>query len=52
VMALTARQAMQRSEKGGSGFVQFNEDWFDYHNDATPDASDVKEESQRLRSMA
>ena len=37
VIALTARLAMQRSNKGKGGYVEFKEEWFDVHNDATPE---------------
>ncbi len=52
VMALTARYAMQNVSQGKGGYIEFQEDWFDYKNDATPDGSDVKEELESLRSMA
>ena len=37
VIALTARLAMQRSNQGKGGYVEFKEEWFDVHNDATPE---------------
>ncbi len=50
VMALTARQAMNNASQGKGGYIAFEEDWFDYKNDATPDGSSVEEEMQSLRS--
>jgi predicted dehydrogenase len=52
VMALTARHAMQNVSQGKAGYVEFQEDWFDYKNDSTPDGSDIKAEMQSLRGMA
>lgn len=52
VMALTARYAMQLASEGKGGYVKFQEEWFDYKHDATPDGSDVKAETQSLREMA
>ena len=37
VIALTARLAIQRSNQGKGGYVQFKEEWFDVHSDATPE---------------
>ena len=37
VIALTARLAMQRSNQGKGGYVQFKEEWFDINHDATPE---------------
>jgi hypothetical protein len=51
VMALTARHAMAKTEKGESGYIVFEEDWFDYTNDATPDGSEVAEEMKNLGGM-
>jgi hypothetical protein len=48
VMALTARHASQT--KGG--YIEFQDDWFDYKNDATPDGSEVKAEMQNLGGLA
>jgi hypothetical protein len=47
-MALTARHASQT--KGG--YIEFQDDWFDYKNDATPDGSEVKAEMQNLGGLA
>ena len=37
VIALTARLAIKRSNEGKGGYVAFKEEWFDIHNDATPE---------------
>jgi len=37
VIALTARLAIQRSNQGKGGYVQFKDEWFDIHHDATPE---------------
>ncbi|MEW4451453.1 Gfo/Idh/MocA family oxidoreductase [Bremerella sp. JC817] len=37
VIALTARLAIQRSNQGKGSYVAFKEEWFDVHNDATPE---------------
>jgi predicted dehydrogenase len=52
IMSLTARHAMQNVEKGKGGYIEFQEDWFDYKNDATPDGSDVAEEMKNLGGLA
>jgi predicted dehydrogenase len=48
IIALTANVAIRQSIRGETGFVQFKEEWFDIHNDATPDGSSVEEEGKRL----
>lgn len=48
VIALTANVAIKRSIAGESGYVKFDEAWFEIHNDATSDGSDVTEERARL----
>jgi DNA polymerase-4 len=40
--------AIKRSIKGESGYVKFDEAWFEIENDATPDGSDVAEERASL----
>ncbi|UUO08964.1 Gfo/Idh/MocA family oxidoreductase [Blastopirellula sp. J2-11] len=37
VIALTARLAIQRSNQGKGGYVQFKPEWFDLNSDATPE---------------
>ena len=48
IIALTSNIAIQRSARGESGYVEFDEKWFDIHDDATPDGSDVKAEYDKL----
>jgi predicted dehydrogenase len=50
VIALTTNVAIQRGQKGEAGFVKFDEEWFKYDSDATPDGSSVKDEMERLGS--
>ena len=39
VIALTAKQAIQNSQKpGGNGFIQFQPGWFDVYSDEIPEA--------------
>ncbi len=49
IIALTTNVALRRSAAGESGYVKFDEAWFDVDNDATPDGSSVAEEMQRLK---
>jgi len=38
-IALTARQAIKNSQiKGKNGFIQFDDNWFEVHSDAVPEA--------------
>lgn len=48
IIALTAKVAIRQSIEGESGFIKFQEDWFDVQHDSTPDGSSVEEEKQRL----
>ncbi len=48
VIALTANVAIKRSIQGESGYVKFDEAWFEIENDATPDGSDVATERANL----
>jgi len=48
IIALTANVAINRSIAGEAGFVRFDEDWFDVHNDKTPDGSSIEEERKNL----
>ena len=48
IIALTAKVAIRKSIEGESGFVKFQEDWFDVQKDDTPDGSSVESEKQRL----
>jgi predicted dehydrogenase len=49
IIALTSNVAIRRSIRGESGYVQFDEKWFDIHDDATPDGSSVTAEKERLK---
>ena len=43
VLALTARQAIQNSQKpGGHGFIQFKPEWFDVNEEAVPEADNAE----------
>ncbi len=49
VIALTTNFALKQSVAGkGSGFVKFDDKWYDLNDDATPDGSSVKDEYERL----
>jgi hypothetical protein len=48
IIALTTNVALRRSASGESGYIKFDEAWFDVDNDATPDGSSVADEMQRL----
>ena len=48
VIALTANVAIKKSMGGESGYVSFENEWFDIDNDATPDGSSVAEETTSL----
>ena len=49
IIALTSNVAIHKANAGGSGYIQFDEDWFDIHNDATPDGSSVEQERTNLK---
>ena len=48
VIALTANVAIKKSMRGESGYMSFDEAWFDIDNDATPDGSSVAEQTSGL----
>ncbi len=48
VIALTANTAIRRSNEGKGGYIEFKDEWYDLHNDATPDDSVVADEHDRL----
>jgi predicted dehydrogenase len=48
VIALSANTAIKKSLKGGSGYLEFDDGWFDIDNDATPDGSIVAKEKEAL----
>ncbi|MEM9367080.1 MAG: Gfo/Idh/MocA family oxidoreductase [Planctomycetota bacterium] len=45
VIALGTNVALAKANKGESGFLKFEEEWFDLESDATPDGSDIKTET-------
>jgi hypothetical protein len=49
IIALTTNVAINRSIRGEPGYVQFEEKWFDVHDDSTPDESSVEKEKQELK---
>lgn len=49
IIALTAKYAMNNSNQGKSGYIQFDEAWFDPDRDETPDGSDVAKETKSLK---
>ena len=48
VIALTANLALSNSRKGKGGYIKYEESWFDIDNDATPDGSDIKRETEYM----
>ncbi len=48
VIALTTRAAINNSAQGKSGYVVFDDDWYNLESDATPDGSDVAKEREKL----
>ena len=50
VISLTTNVAIQNGMKGGSGFIKFDEKWFEIDSDETPDGSNVKETMAKLLS--
>jgi predicted dehydrogenase len=44
VIALTAKQAIQQSQRaGGNGYIRFEPEWFDVNSDAVPEATGIEE---------
>lgn len=44
VIALTAKQAIKNSNsKGGHGFIQFEDSWFDFKSDDVPEATGIED---------
>lgn len=41
VIALSTNVALKNANSGKSGYLEFNEEWFDVDNDATPDGSTI-----------
>ncbi|MEX0820362.1 MAG: Gfo/Idh/MocA family oxidoreductase [Pirellulaceae bacterium] len=52
IIALTSNVAIKRSSRGESGYIEFQDSWFDIHSDETPDGSDVKKEFDKLVTKA
>ena len=48
VIALTAKVAMENSNAGKGGYIEFEDAHFDIHNDATPDGSSIAEENKAM----
>jgi predicted dehydrogenase len=48
VIALASNVAIDASINGKSGYVRFEEGWYDIDHDSTPDGSSLKEENEKL----
>ncbi len=49
VIALGTNVAFARADRGESGYMKFEEEWFDVDNDATPDDSDIAAETEFMK---
>ncbi|MEM6366539.1 MAG: gfo/Idh/MocA family oxidoreductase, partial [Planctomycetota bacterium] len=49
VIALGTNVALRRAARGESGYLEFDEAWFDIDNDATPDESDIAAETEFMK---
>ncbi len=49
VIALGANVALHNAQKGESGYLKYEEEWFEIDSDATPDGSDVKAELEAMK---
>jgi hypothetical protein len=49
VIALTAKEALNNSASGKSGYIKFDEAWFDIQRDETPDGSRIEDERANLK---
>lgn len=49
VIALGTNVALENAAKGKGGYLEFQEEWFDLDNDATPDGSDVAFEMKDIQ---
>lgn len=49
VIALGTNVALKRANRGESGFMKFEEEWFDVDSDATPDDSDIAAETKFMK---
>lgn len=52
VIALGTNVAVAKRKRGEPGFLQFDEAWYDLHNDATPDGSSCEKERSALTAQA
>ncbi|WP_404308838.1 Gfo/Idh/MocA family protein [Neorhodopirellula lusitana] len=49
VIALGTNVALKRANRGESGYMKFEEEWFDVDSDATPDDSDIATETKFMK---
>jgi len=49
VIALGTNVALKNAAEGKGGYLEFKEDWFDVHNDATPDGSKIAAETELMK---
>ncbi|MCM2372372.1 Gfo/Idh/MocA family protein [Aporhodopirellula aestuarii] len=49
VIALGTNVALKRANRGESGYMKFEEEWFDVDSDATPDDSDIAAETKFMK---
>ena len=49
VIALGTNVALKNAAAGKGGYLEFQEDWFDVDNDATPDASEIAAETEFMK---
>jgi len=49
VIALGTNVALRRAARGESGYLEFEEEWFDIDSDATPDDSDIAAETEFMK---
>ena len=49
VIALGTNVALKNAASGKSGFLEFQEEWFDIDNDAVPDGSDIAAETEFMK---
>jgi len=49
VIALGTNVALKRAAEGKGGYMEFQEEWFDIDNDATPDDSKIAKETEFMK---
>ncbi len=49
VIALGTNVALKNGTEGKSGYLEFEEEWFDVDNDATPDGSEIDVETEFMK---